>query len=116
MQGTDLVSQGYVLACAETEIPNDGSIITRGINGRTIALARAAERGKIVAFDSRCPHMQGPLKFGRVVDGEVVCPWHFLRFNTATGETVGCDSIMHLETFAVELTDGNIYVGTSNNI
>lgn len=100
------------LACADGDVPGDGSVITRTIQGRSVALARrSAGEDEIVAFDSRCPHMQGPLRFGRVVDGEVICPWHFLRFDTRTGETVTCrDSIMHLDVFAVERADGNVYV------
>lgn len=104
-------SKEFVMICTEAEVPQDGAIITRIVKGKTIALARADDKtGKIVAFDSRCPHMQGPLKFGRVVDGEVVCPWHFIRFDTETGATVGCDSIMQLKTFPVDVMGGKIYV------
>ena len=111
MQNPDVKLLEPVLACPEAEVPRNGAILTRVIKGRTIALARGApNESTIVAFESRCPHMQGPLRLGRVVDGEVVCPWHFLRFNTATGATVGCDSIMRLETFPVELMNGNVYV------
>jgi nitrite reductase/ring-hydroxylating ferredoxin subunit len=101
-----------VLACAETEVPTDGSVITRTVGAQSIALARHSPGGsRIVAFQSKCPHMQGPLRFGHVVDGEVICPWHFMRFDTASGETVGCpDSVMRLATYPVEQVDGNVFV------
>ncbi|WP_321794912.1 Rieske (2Fe-2S) protein [Caballeronia sp. J97] len=100
-----------VLVCNESDVPFDGTVVTRVVKGRTIAFARGKSAAtNITAFDSRCPHMRGPLKFGRVVDGEVVCPWHFLRFDIATGATVGCESIMHLKTFDVCVTDGIVYV------
>ncbi|HSV83087.1 MAG TPA: Rieske (2Fe-2S) protein [Ramlibacter sp.] len=104
------------LACAASDVPRDGTIVTRNINGRSIAIARrSADDDVIVAFDSRCPHMNGPLRFGRVADGEVICPWHFLRFDTTTGEAACCDkSIMKLKTYPVKLMDGMVYVQTGS--
>ncbi|MFB0610663.1 Rieske (2Fe-2S) protein [Aurantiacibacter poecillastricola] len=101
-----------IMVCAETDIPTDGSVITRSVEGQQIALARHNPGSKrVIAFESRCPHMQAPLKFGRVVDGEVVCPWHFFRFDTETGNTIACpNSEMHLATFTVEQRDGNVLV------
>jgi nitrite reductase/ring-hydroxylating ferredoxin subunit len=112
MQNTVIKPSELMLACTESDVPDDGTVITRTINGRSVAIARRSPgEDAIVAFESRCPHMQGPLRFGRVVNGEVVCPWHFLRFDTATGVTVTCpDSIMRLDVFAVERADGNVYV------
>ena len=101
-----------IVVCAETEIPNDGSVITRSVEGQQIALARHNPGStRVMAFESRCPHMQVPLKFGRVVDGEVVCPWHFFRFDTQTGDTIACpNSEMRLATYTVEQRDGNVLV------
>lgn len=100
------------LVCAESEVPHGGAIITKAVRGKTIALARrSADDDTIVAFESRCPHYQAPLRFGRVVEGQVVCPWHFFRFDTVTGAAAACDkSIMHLVTFAARVTDGDVYV------
>ena len=101
-----------IVVCAETEIPNDGSVITRSVEGQQIALARHNPGStRVMAFESRCPHMQAPLKSGRVVDGEVVCPWHFFRFDTQTGDTIACpNSEMRLATYTVEQRDGNVLV------
>jgi nitrite reductase/ring-hydroxylating ferredoxin subunit len=111
MHEPEMKSLKLALVCAESEVPSEGEVITRVIKGKTIALARRdAESRTIVAFDSQCPHAQGPLKFGRVVDGEVVCPWHFMRFDTTTGTTVGCDSVMRLKTYDVEVVEQNVYV------
>lgn len=99
-------------ACAESDVPRDGTVVTRTIGGQSIALSRrSADEDTIVAFESRCPHFKGPLKFGRVVEGEVICPWHFMRFNTTTGETTACDkSLMKLKVYPVTLVDGNVHV------
>lgn len=103
-------------ACAQAEVPRDGKVITRSIKGRMVAIARrSSEDDTIVAFESTCPHMKVSLRSSRVVDGEVICPWHFFRFDTTTGNAVACDkSIMKLKTYAVKVEDGNVYVGTMN--
>ena len=105
-------TQTRTFVCDETELPRDGSVITRSVKGRTVALAWASPDAEtVVAFNSRCPHMQAPLKFGRVTEGEVVCPWHFLRFDASTGALGGCDkSILRLETFVAERSDEKIFV------
>ena len=51
--------------------------------GKSLALWRDAEqRPQLV--DAACPHRGAALGTGRVVDGELVCPWHGFRFD-ATG-------------------------------
>lgn len=47
--------------------------------GRAIVLWRDA-RGEIVAQDARCPHRGADLGLGRVVGGEIECPYHGFRF------------------------------------
>ncbi|NNE37086.1 MAG: Rieske (2Fe-2S) protein [Gammaproteobacteria bacterium] len=102
----------FILACDVSEIPDDGKILSKIVRGKSILLARHSEGDdRVVAFESTCPHYQGPLRFGHVVDGEVVCPWHFMRFDTITGETVACDkTIMQLKTYSVQVVDGQIYI------
>jgi nitrite reductase/ring-hydroxylating ferredoxin subunit len=101
-----------VQACTEAEVPHDGKIISKSVQGKSIALARYSESDeRIVAFESVCPHYQAPLRFGHVVEGEVVCPWHFMRFDTVTGAAAACGkTIMHLRTYNVQVKDGQVYI------
>ncbi len=46
------------------------------------------ERG-VLASQSFCPHLQGPLFQGTVTGEEVTCPWHQWRFSLRTGERLG---------------------------
>jgi len=112
MQEHTTRSAAFVFVCRDSEIPRDGSIITRSLGGQSVALARRSPgEDVLVAFETRCPHMQAPLKFGRVVDGEVVCPWHFFRFDSETGAPVACtESMMRLATYPVERRAGEIFV------
>ena len=41
--------------------------------------------GRVVAAQSFCPHMQGPLFQGTRSGSEMTCPWHRWRFSLADG-------------------------------
>lgn len=85
--------------------------------------------GKLVAYENRCPHYDGPvcqgkifnrveevisdekchvgLRFGKEL--HIVCPWHGWEFNLETGIHPG-DKYMKLRKVKVEVRDGDIYV------
>jgi nitrite reductase/ring-hydroxylating ferredoxin subunit len=39
----------------------------------------------VYALHAQCAHAGGPLANGRIVDGCIECPWHYSRFELATG-------------------------------
>ncbi len=84
--------------------------ITAQSNGKTLALFLYGER--VYALDNRCPHMGFPLDKGSVEDGILSCHWHHARFDLASGGAfdLWADDI---ESFPVELRDGEIYVDLS---
>ncbi len=42
--------------------------------------------GRLLAVQSFCPHMQGPLFQGTLAGLSLTCPWHEWRFSLATGK------------------------------
>ncbi len=48
--------------------------------GRKWVLWRDAD-GRAVAMPSACPHRGAALERGRVIDGQLACPWHGFRFD-----------------------------------
>jgi nitrite reductase (NADH) small subunit/3-phenylpropionate/trans-cinnamate dioxygenase ferredoxin subunit len=42
--------------------------------------------GELVATQSFCPHLEGPLFQGTRSGDEITCPWHLWRFSLRTGE------------------------------
>ena len=57
------------------------------IAGHEVLLVR--HRGEVFAVESRCPHMGGNLKDGRITDdGHIVCPLHHSEFDLRTGEVL----------------------------
>jgi nitrite reductase/ring-hydroxylating ferredoxin subunit len=57
-------------------------------------VARLGE-DEFVTFDRRCPHQGADLAMGHVTDGRIVCPWHNLPFDPATGQSP-CQSLRPL--------------------
>jgi phenylpropionate dioxygenase-like ring-hydroxylating dioxygenase large terminal subunit len=53
---------------------------SRTIIGRSILLYRDQD-SSLHAMDNTCPHRYAPLHMGKLVDGNVVCPYHALAFN-----------------------------------
>ncbi len=51
--------------------------------GRELCIANAG--GKFYAFVDRCPHMNARLSMGTLQGTTVTCPFHFARFDAATG-------------------------------
>ncbi|MGK7909336.1 MAG: Rieske (2Fe-2S) protein [Synechococcus sp.] len=84
------------------------------------------EKGEILAMDSICPHMRGPMQKGELTaDGGIVCPWHRSVFDIRTGDVkqwcpwppgvgkaLGAISREKaLPVFPVRLEDGSILIG-----
>jgi phenylpropionate dioxygenase-like ring-hydroxylating dioxygenase large terminal subunit len=52
------------------------------IDGRGWALYRPTEGAAVTAVEARCPHRLARLSHGKVVDGDIQCPYHGWRFNS----------------------------------
>lgn len=66
---------------------DSGKLLARTLLGIPLVLFRDAS-GQIAALLDRCPHRHAPLSCGRVVQGEVECPyhgWHFAANGRCTG-------------------------------
>ncbi|MCY4061451.1 MAG: Rieske 2Fe-2S domain-containing protein [Chloroflexi bacterium] len=106
MEGNNFVS------VARFEDLKGKGCITVHPNGKTLALFLYGDR--VYALDNRCPHMGFPLDKGSVEDGILSCHWHHARFDLASGGAfdLWADDI---DSFPVELRDGEIYVDLSAN-
>ncbi len=47
------------------------------------------EKGKVVAMEDRCPHRQAALSPGKIVNGNIECPFHGIQF----GENGACQLV-----------------------
>ena len=73
-----------------------------GIN--QLVLVREGE--KILALHDTCAHAGGPLNEGKLVDGEIECPWHFSRYRLADGHVVRGPSVYDQPAYEVRAKEG----------
>lgn len=85
----------------------EGRVMTVSAGHHQICLTHY--EGKFNALDNRCPHQGGPLGEGSIENGLLRCPWHGWDYHPCSGKAPGFDD--GVETFAVELRDGAVYVG-----
>jgi chlorite dismutase len=81
------------------------------VDGKQVALFNVD--GQFHAVSNRCPHARGPLSEGVVNAGEcsVVCPWHYAKFDLRTGQVIDGVASAPVESYAVEIRDGVVFVG-----
>lgn len=77
-----------------------------------VCLARM-ENGEFRAFSRYCPHLGSDLSLGIIRDGQVMCPWHNLPLDPATGSSP-CESLKKLRVYPCEVRDERIYVNTDS--
>ena len=80
--------------------------------GRPIALCRVGDA--VFALGDACPHRGAQLSFGRIPEDrlELICPWHFFRFDLRTGASVTIPNLVN-QTYPVVVEDGEVFVELS---
>ncbi|BAZ50599.1 Rieske [2Fe-2S] domain-containing protein [Nostoc sp. NIES-4103] len=96
----------YVRVAKLADVEAAGSLLVRS-EKHTIALFYSDNQ--VYAIDNRCPHMGFPLHGSTCKDGIVTCPWHYARFDLASGGTFDswADDV---PSFPVEIRDGDVWV------
>lgn len=86
-----------------TDIP-DGQLTRAKAGTQSVVLVRQGER--ILCLHDVCAHAGGPLSQGRIVDGSVECPWHFSRYNLATGRRTRGPTTFDQPVYEVRAAEG----------
>src|SRR5687767_1193319 len=60
----------------------------------------------VYALHAQCAHAGGPLPSGKIVDGCIECPWHFSRFDLATGRRKRGPTTFDQPRYEVRAADG----------
>lgn len=102
----------YVRAASVTDVQATGSLL---IHLEKHAIALFYSGNQVYAIDNRCPHMGFPLQGSTCKDGIVTCPWHYARFDLASGGTFDswADDV---RAFPVEIRDGEVWVNLTNQV
>ncbi len=72
------------------------------------------DSGDIKAFGRKCPHMGADLSLGAIRNTEIMCPWHNLPLDPATGSSP-CQSLKKINTYPCEVRGDQIYISQKTN-
>lgn len=92
--------------CAASEM-SDGDM--RRIETRP-AIAIYRVEGEFFATAASCTHMESCLTEGYLDDDVVECVLHGAKFSVRDGQALSLPAAKSLQTFAVEVLDGDVYV------
>jgi 3-phenylpropionate/trans-cinnamate dioxygenase ferredoxin component len=97
----------WVKVAAEAECPVGG---LKGVvaDGTPVVLANVD--GKICALLDRCSHEDYPLSDGELEGDQVICIYHGARFEACTGARKALPAIRPVQSYPVEIRDGDVYV------
>ncbi|UBF25064.1 Rieske (2Fe-2S) protein [Kovacikia minuta CCNUW1] len=101
-----------VRAATLADLEAKGSLLVH-LEGQTIALFYS--KGQVYAIDNRCPHMGFPLHGSVCKDGIVTCPWHYARFDLASGGTFDswADDV---RSFPVQIRNGAVWLDVAPQV
>jgi nitrite reductase/ring-hydroxylating ferredoxin subunit len=86
-----------------------GSLTTVATPAGTVLVAHTMPPGnEFRAMHPNCPHTGGPLAWGSMADGCVVCPWHAARFDMTTGRACGGPTRIPLRVYATSVMNGEL--------
>lgn len=77
-------------------------------HGTEVLLVR--HEGIYRALAAHCPHYGAPLEKGRMVEGQLVCPWHHACFRVADGALCQPPALDNLPSFPVRVAEGRVWV------
>lgn len=86
-----------------------GSLTRVEPNGVPICLVRLSE-DSVFAISDICSHEEVELSDGELDGDDVECPAHGSRFNVRTGEVSGLPAEEPVATYAVSVSDGEVFV------
>lgn len=104
-------ADGFVELCQADQIP-EGRARIGMVGSERVAVFRQGER--FWGVSNLCPHQNGPLGEGAIVDGLITCPWHGFQFRPESG-CAPPPYTDRVETYEVQLRGGRVWVKAQPN-
>ncbi len=84
--------------------------LAREVAGHKMLFCRSG--AEVFAISNLCTHLGEPLERGRLMAGQIHCPYHGACFDLRTGAAMSGPAVFGLRCFPVEIRDGEIFVST----
>ena len=94
-----------------TPVLDDGDLPDgehRKVDAGKVSVLLYRSGSNVLALDSVCSHMGGPLDKGDIVDGCVVCPWHGSTFSLDDGSVVRGPATRPQPAYETRVSEGRI--------
>ena len=101
-------SEGEWMKVADLDDCAPGDLFEAEARGERIVLANVD--GDLYALQNRCSHQDLPLSDGELEGEQLECLYHGAKFDVCTGRATALPAIKPVETYAVEVRGGEIYV------
>ena len=106
------MSENWVRACTTDDI--DEEDLVRFDHGDQTFCIYNTPKG-FYATAGMCTHEDEHLEFGMVIGTIVECPLHQGRFDIPTGEALSAPVCVNLQTYAVKVESGEIYLNVGQH-
>jgi nitrite reductase/ring-hydroxylating ferredoxin subunit len=93
----------------EGALPEPGGLRAVEVAGRAVLLCNVA--GEAYAIEDRCPHVETPLRDGRLEGAVLECPLHGGRLDVRDGSAVALPIRRSAESFPVRLDGARVEIG-----
>jgi len=108
------MSKQWIKVGQTNDIPSSGGACTL-VDGKQIAIFTDSDRANWYATDNLCPHKQQMVLSRGLVgceNGEpkVACPLHKHTFSLKTGEHMGGDKTMNIQSFPIRIENEEIFI------
>ena len=97
----------YVKVASTEDVP-PGDLMLVDLDGERVVLANAG--GRIYALAELCTHVARPLSEGYLDGEELVCPFHWSRFDVKSGEALNLPANEPLAVYKVRIEGSDILI------
>ena len=65
------------------------------------------DQGNYYAFKNKCPHQNKSLENCKVLEGQVICPWHQYQYSCETGRGHG----LYIDKYPLKFENDAVFIG-----
>ncbi|TGD78512.1 FAD-dependent oxidoreductase [Hymenobacter wooponensis] len=96
------------LNLAPADALQEGEMRTFTAQDTEVLLIR--REGQYLALAAHCPHYGAPLEKGRIVNDQLICPWHHTCFRVTDGHLCQPPALDNLPSYPVRVAEGRVWV------